>query len=413
VAGTARPESASSPHPRRAFRRVAFALAVTAFAAAVPTPLYPLYQAQLQFPSAVLGLVFGAYTPGVLATLFLLAPQGERFGRNRLLLLGMALVAVASVVFAVAPNVATLALARLVSGLAVGATTSVATAAMSDLEPNHDQHHVARVAVAANFGAYAVGVLASGVLVEFAPNPLRVVYLLPLAAALIGAVAIRTVPETASALGTRSRWRAPAFDVPAPARRSCWVAIGGIVACYSIYGLFGALVPSYVRAGLGITSSAATAAIVAVMFGGAAATQLFTSQTRDRRALLVGFPALIVALVALVLILPADATALLILVAAGLGVSVGLTFMGSVTLVDRIAGESERGGVLAGFYLAGYLALAIPTLGVAAAAETIGLVPAAVVFGSTLAVAVAALFVETYRTPTPPGGGGRPRRRAG
>ncbi|MCI4321652.1 MAG: MFS transporter [Thermoplasmata archaeon] len=412
AAGRVRPPARTAPgpesHPRRAFRRTAYVLAVTAFAAAVPTPLYPVYAAQLHFSPAVLGLVFAAYAPGVLVTLIFLAPRAEHLGRNRLLALGMGLVVAASVVFALASNVGALALARVVSGLAVGTTTSVATAAMSDLEPDGDQHHVARVAVAANFGGVAVGVLGSGLLAQLAPSPLQLVYLLPVVAAVIGAVAIRTIPETATDLGTGTPWRAPAVRVPPGIRRTFWVAVGGIVACYAIYGLFGALVPSYVRIGLGIPSPAVAAAIVALMFGSAAATQLLTAQTRDRRALLLGFPGLLVSLVALVLLLRAEAIAPLLLVVAALGVSVGLTFMGSVTLVDRIALDAQRGGVFAGFYTAGYLALAIPTLAIAAASESIGLGTAAAVFGSLLAVVVAALYVETYRTPTPAGGGGRP-----
>jgi MFS family permease len=73
--------------PRRAFRWTAYVLAVTAFAAAIPTPLYPIYEHQFQFSSGTLGLMFAAYTPGVFLTLFFVAPQAERVGRKKLLYL--------------------------------------------------------------------------------------------------------------------------------------------------------------------------------------------------------------------------------------------------------------------------------------------------------------------------------------
>ena len=57
----------------------------------------------------------------------------------------------AAISFESATDVLWLALARFIAGFVLGATTSVATAAMSDLEPYRDQHHVV-VAVAANFG---------------------------------------------------------------------------------------------------------------------------------------------------------------------------------------------------------------------------------------------------------------------
>ena len=395
--------------PRGAFRWTAYVLAVTAFAAAIPTPLYPVYERQFHFSSGVLGLMFAAYTPGVFLTLFFVAPQAERIGRKNLLYLGMAFTILGAVAFAFAPNVLGLALGRFVSGLAVGATTSVATAAMSDLEPRRDEHHVARVAVAANFGAFAIGVTLSGLLVSYAPRPTELVFLLPVIAAVIGLLAVGVTPETAAALGSpRSTWM-QRISVPAAVRRPFWVAVGGIAACYSIYGLFAALVPSYVRTVLRIASPLSAGGIVAVMFGTAALVQLATSQIRDRRALLVGFPVLLGALAAFVLILPLASWLLLLLVATALGAAVGLTFMGSATLSDRIASEEQRDEILAGYYLGGYLALAVPTIGVAETSDRIGLSNAGLVFGIVLAVAVAVLYWRCYRTPTPPGGGGQPR----
>jgi MFS family permease len=397
--------------PRGAFRWTAYVLAVTSFSAAVPTPLYPLYAMKFQFSSTILGLVFGAYTPGVLLTLLLVAPQAERLGRRNLLAVGMVLAALGAIVFAFAPGVPWLALARFLSGMAVGATTSVATAAMSDLEPNHDPHHVARVAVAANFGGFAVGALSSGLLVQYGPWTTQLVYILPLLACAVGMLAVRATPETAAEFGTERRFHVDSITIPPAVRLPFLVSVGGIAACYSIYGLFAALGPSYVRTVLGIPNAAAAGGVVALMFGFAALVQLATSQVRDRRALLLGFPLLLTGLLALVAILFVSSGELLVLVAAALGASVGLTYMGSVTLVDRVAPEAARGQILAAFYSAGYLAVAVPTLGVATASERVGLATAGILFGSILAATVAVLWGATSRTPTPPGGGGRPRER--
>ncbi len=394
---------------RGPFRWTAFVLAVTAFGAAIPTPLYPVYEHHFQFTAGVLGLVFAAYSPGVLLTLFFVAPRAEEIGRKRLLSLGMGLTALGALIFAVAPGVAWLALGRFLSGLAVGATTSVATAAMSDLEPNHDPHHVARVAVAANFGGFAIGVALSGLFVQYGPLPTEFVYLLPILAAAAGLLAIRATPETAPEMGARTPYRIQRISVLPEVRRPFWVAAGGIAACYSIYGFFAALVPSYVRTVLSDPHASAVGAVVALMFGMAALTQLATAQIRDRRALLAGFPLMLVTLVALVVIFPLADWTWLVGVTALLGVAVGLTFMGSITLIDRVTSEDQRGETLAGFYAVGYLALAIPTIGIAEASVQLGLTNAAVLFGAVLAGTVACLYVGIYRTPTPPGGGGRPR----
>ncbi|MCI4373726.1 MAG: hypothetical protein L3K02_08835, partial [Thermoplasmata archaeon] len=87
----------------------------------------------------------------------------------------------------------------------------------------------------------------------------------------------------------------------------------------------------------------------------------------------------------------------------------GLTYMGSVTLIDRLAPEAERDDLLAAFYLTGYLAVSVPTIGVAEATQWIGFTDAGIAFAILLGVVITFLAFRTYETPTPPGGGGRVR----
>jgi MFS family permease len=398
--GDARPSRSRGP-----FRRIAFVLAVNALGAGVPTPLYAVYEQQMGFGSGTLGLIFAAYALGVVLAMFFIAPLADAIGPNRILYLGMVLTALGGVVFLVASSPGVLAVARVVSGLSVGATTSTATAAMTVLEPYQDKHHVARVAVAANFGGVAIGILASGLLVEYAPLPTRLVYLVLIAASAVGIAAIALTKDPVE--HRSGRLRVPRIQVPPDRRGPFWISAGGIAACYSIYGLFGALTPTVVRQVLQLTNAAVVATFVAVMFGAAALIQLALAEIRDRRALLLGLPMILAALVPVELALVTASAALLLAGAALLGVGVGLAFMGAVTLIDRVAPDEKRAEILSGFYLAGYLALSVPTIGVAFRSQSVGIRAAGIEFGLVLAVVVAVLALVTWRTPTPPGGGGR------
>ncbi|MFZ1023406.1 MAG: MFS transporter [Thermoplasmata archaeon] len=394
---------------RRPFRLVAYVLAVTAFGAGLPTPLYTLYQQRFHFGSGILGVIFGAYAIGVILTMFFVAPLSDTIGRKPLLYAGMVLSAVSAILFIFSTGVVWLAAARVVSGLAVGATTSTATACMTMLEPNGDKHHVARVSVAANFGGVASGVLISGFLVQYAPAPTDLVFLLLIVASALGIVAIAVTPEKVARNADRKKFRIQRIHVPATIRRPFWVAVGGLTACYSIYGLYAALAPGFLRADLLVQSPLETGILIAVMFGSAATIQLALAQVRDRRALLFGFPLIIGGLVLTLFSLTLASGVLWVLGAGLLGVGVGFAFMGATTLVDRVAPDPIRGDVLSGFYVSGYLALAVPTIGVAVAADQVGLTTAGEVFGVVLVVFLIALFGATWRTPTPPGGEGRPR----
>jgi predicted MFS family arabinose efflux permease len=397
--------------PRRPFRLVAYVLAVTALGAGLPTPLYSLYQQRFHFNAGILGVVFGAYAVGVILTMFFVAPLSDTIGRKPLLYAGMVLTALSAILFIFSTGVVWLAAARVVSGLAVGATTSTATAAMTTLEPNADEHHVARVCVAANFGGVASGVLLGGFLVQYAPAPTDLVFLLLIVASALGFLAIAFTPETVVPQTDARKFRIQRVRVPAEIQRPFWVAVGGLTACYSIYGLYAALAPGFLRADLFVQNSFETGILIAVMFGSAAAIQLALAQVRDRRALLFGFP-LIVGGLALTILSLIGASGVLWLLGAGvLGVGVGFAFMGATTLVDRVSPKAIRGDVLSGFYVSGYLALAVPTIGVAIASDRVGLNTAGIVFGVALTVFVLALYGATWRTATPPGGEGRPRLR--
>jgi MFS family permease len=400
---------AASPTTHRSrwpFRLAAIVLAVTAFAAGLPTPIYPLYEHEFGFGSSTLALVFAAYTAGVVTTLFLVAPLSDRLGRKPVLRIGMLFTAASALAFLFANGAPLLALARVLSGLAVGATTSTATAAMASLEPRGDQHHVARVSVAANFGGVAVGVLLSGLLIEYGPLPTKLVFLLLLTASALGFALLEWVPETVTIAKRKDRASVRRLAIPTNIDRAFWVSVGGLAACYSLYGLFAALAPSLLHTGLAVSNSAVVGLVVASLFGFAAIIQLFLGQLRDRDALLLGLPVLLGGLVLLVVALGATSLPLLALAAAILGLGVGSTFMGSVTLIDRIAPEASRGEILAAFYLVGYLALAVPTIGVAELSLSLGLRLAGAVFGAALAAALGLLYLLTRRTPTPAGGGG-------
>ncbi len=394
---------------RRPFRLAAYALGVTAFGAGAPTPLYAVYEARYHFNSGVLAAVFAAYTIGVLVTMLLVAPLSDVIGYKPVLFVGMGLTALSGVAFVLASGVLGLALARVISGLAVGATTSTATASMAALEPRHDQHHVARVSVAANFGGVASGICVSGLLAQYGPAPTELVFLVLIGASLAGLLAVQYIPEMIERPTSGGRMRVQRLSVPREIRLPFGVAAGALAACYSIYGYFGAIAPTFLRVSLAIENKAGSAGVIALMFGLAAIVQLGLGQVRDRRALLTGLPLILLATVVVTTALALRSLALFALGAAILGLGVGTAYMGGTTLVDRVAPVARRGEILSAYFVVGYLALAIPTIGLGATIVEFGLLPTAVAFGSALALLVATLYLVTRRTPTPPGGEGRPR----
>jgi MFS family permease len=89
-------------------------------ASAAPTPMYALYAKQWGFSALATTVVFGVYALAVLAGLLTFGRVSDHIGRRPVLLAGLAVQAVATVLFITAGGLGTLLLARVVQGLATG-----------------------------------------------------------------------------------------------------------------------------------------------------------------------------------------------------------------------------------------------------------------------------------------------------
>ena len=174
---------------RAAFWGVAFAfLALTTFATA-PSALYGLYAKQDHLAPITLTVVYAVYAVGVVASLLFAGHLSDAHGRRIVLIPGLLVAAVASVVFLVWTSLAGLLVARLLTGVALGASVATATAYIADLDAA-DGVPSARsgiVATIANVGGLAIGPLLAGALAQYVPGGLSLTFVV-LLTALISAV---------------------------------------------------------------------------------------------------------------------------------------------------------------------------------------------------------------------------------
>src|SRR5439155_8245328 len=123
----------------------------------LPTPLYAVYRQLYGFSGTVLTLIFATYSVVLIVSLLIFGQLSDRIGRRRVIAAGMLAAGVALILYALASSPAWLFAARAVQGLAVGAVTGTATAALVELEPNDDHARAARAATVAQTGGAAAG----------------------------------------------------------------------------------------------------------------------------------------------------------------------------------------------------------------------------------------------------------------
>ncbi|MFF0488659.1 MFS transporter [Nocardia sp. NPDC004068] len=351
-------------------------------ASSAPTPLYRVYQARWAFSSGMLTVIFGVYAVCLLLALLTVGSLSDHVGRRPVILAAIGLDVVAMVVFSTADGVPLLIAARMVQGLATGAATGALAAAILDAERPHGPlvNSVAPVA------GLAVGALGSAALVQFLPWPRHTVYLVLIVLFAIEAIGTILVPETSPRMpGARQALR-PRVGVPAPARTAFAATALLDIAAWALSGFYLSLGPSLVRAVTGSASILLGGLLVFTLAGvGAAAIWLLRGVAADR-VMRAAAAALAIGIAVTVAAIQSGSPTLLFTGTVIAGIGFGASFQGITRTVFPLAPPTERGKLVAAFYVLSYLAFCIPAVTAGVVATHVSLTTTATCYAVLLIV---------------------------
>ncbi|SHK14900.1 Predicted arabinose efflux permease, MFS family [Pseudonocardia thermophila] len=377
----------------RGFWIVAFTFAVTMAFSAVPAPLYVLYQAEQGFGPFTTTIIFAVYAVGVLASLFLAGHVSDWVGRRRILVPAVLVNILAGLIFLEWTSVPALLVARFVSGVSVGMLTATATAHLAELHmaarPGSGRTRVDVVATAANLGGIGVGALVAGVLAQYVTAPLHVPYLVFQVLLVIAALGLTLVPETVEPW--RMEYRPQKVTVPREGRGRYFAASAAVLVYFAVFGLFTSLSPAFLAGVLHQDSHALAGGATFVVFAGAALAQILLSRSPARHQASFGLTALVLGLVLVTVAVQLPDLPLFLIggVIAGSGAGAGFkTAMGIVLSVSR---PQARGEALAGLFLAAYVGLSVPVLGLGLAVQLVPVQAALIGFTAVLLVILAVI----------------------
>jgi MFS family permease len=381
-----------------AFAAVAAVIGLALFASATPSPLYGVYEARWHFSTPTLTLVYAVYAIGVLAALLLVGGLSDDVGRRPVLLWSLALLLVAMGLFAVARSLAWLFAARALQGVSTGAVLGAAGAALLELHPRADNRQASLVNGSVSNAGIGAGALVSALAVQFLPHPrvLPFVLVIVLTAALI--VALRRLPEPV-ARRSRPRLRPRRPRIPAQTRGPFLLAALGVLASWSIGGVYLALGPQLASALMHTHGQLAGGVAVFALAAPAGLSQFVGRRWADRTLTAGGALALALGMALAAVSVSASSAALFLAASAVTGFGFGLAFMGALHHLSEAIPEDRRGEVMSAFYVVAYLALSLPAIAAGFAAPTLGLgdtfqLFAAAVIVLALAVAAGGLRIE-------------------
>jgi MFS family permease len=366
-------------------------LMLGAFATA-PSALYGLYAQQQGLSGLTLTIVYAIYAGGIIVSLVLAGHLSDVYGRRALLIPGLAIAAVAAVVFIIWQSLPGLIVARVLTGVALGLSAATATAYIADLDSvdGEPTRRAGIVATIANVGGLAVGPLIAGVLAQYTADGLTLPYVL-LLVALVGSVAlVAWSPEGREPVDPRPAYRPQRLRLPTHARAQFIGAATGALLVFAFFGLFAGLAGQLLAGPLHHPSAALTGLAIFVNFGTGVVVQTTTTHWPARRLIVAGIVPTLVGLIVLVVSAWTASLALFFIAAVVGGAGGGAIFRGSLVLAVSTANPAERAGALATFFTAGYVGVSLPVIGLGVALQYVSPNVALLIFALIVGVGILA-----------------------
>lgn len=375
-----------------AFPLLAYAFAAIMLGTTIPTPMYALYAEQMDFSMVTTTVIYAAYAGGVLFALLVFGRWSDVIGRRPLLLGGVAAALISAGVFLAADSVPLLLVGRVFSGLSAGVFTGTATAAVIEAAPPHWRTRAAAVATVANVGGLGAGPMIAGVLVEYAPQPLHLSFVVHIALASLAGLAVLLAPETSPRSGRIALQR---LSVPSEVRSVFILAAIAGFAGFAVTGLFAAVAPSFVVDVIGIDNQAVAGLIAGSIFAASSLTQIVTNSMEPQRALAIGCGILVAGMATLAVALQLSSLVGLVAAAVVSGVGQGMSFSRGLAAISERSPAERRAEVNSTYFVIGYVAISLPVIGEGLAAHEWGLRTAGVTFAVMVGILALACLIGT------------------
>lgn len=362
------------------------AIAAVTFSAtsSAPTPLYHFYQQTMALSPLTVTVIFAAYAFAMMAAFLTVARLSDYVGRRPMILAALAINAVALLLFVTAGAAWELILARLVQGVATGIALTTLGATILDTDKANGSLYNSVTA----FVGLMIGSLVAGILVAFAPLPGQLIYLVLLAATLAEAAVLLFAPETTTGRAGALKVLVPHVSVPKAALGPLLKLLPLNIAGWALGGFYLSLMPTLVTIATGATSLFIGAAVVSALMLTASISVFAFRKLQPERMLLLSMLGLIVGIAVTLGAVYLSSAPLMILGTIIAGVGFGNAYSGNLRTLLPLAGEHERAGLLAAYFVESYLSFAIPAIIAGLVAPTLGLVTTTYIYGAVLIVLI-------------------------
>src|ERR1700712_3475183 len=164
-------------------------------AAAAPSPLFVIYQAEWHFDSWLLSFAFAVYAFALLLALLVIGSLSDHLGRRPVIIGAIVLQIVAMTCLLLAPDIGVVLIGRVLQGVATGAATGAMSAALTELAPAARKSLGTVIGGLVPAAGLAIGALATGIVVQTTMMPIVVIFIALDLVFVVGLVFVALSPE--------------------------------------------------------------------------------------------------------------------------------------------------------------------------------------------------------------------------
>jgi MFS family permease len=352
-----------------------------------PTPLYVYWKARIGFSSGTLTVIFAAYIAGLVLALLIAGRAADRYGRQRVVVPGIVTALASAALFIAASSVATLVIARFLTGLSVGVMVSAGMAAVVDLGGEHRRQASSTLASIAMVSGAGLGPLLAGVIYQATPGPVPWVFSINIALLALALISYPGLPlHRPSRASVGMLWpKLPA--VPSQNRTDVASGIGVFAPGLTATSFVLSLGPSLLVLVARTTSPLLAGGAACIMFLAATVSQLALTRLGVRRLFAAGAASTVAAMLAVILTVVTASPVLFVCAAILAGCGQGLGQLGGLRLIAHHVPDARRAEANAVLNIGAYLPAAVLTVAtgytVAATGMSAAAVSLAVLLGSS------------------------------
>jgi MFS family permease len=340
-----------------------YAFMIVMMGTTLPTPLYPIYSDAFHLSPLMITIIYAVYALGVIGGLLVFGQLSDRIGRRYVLIPGIILSVLSAVVFLSATNVGLLLLGRVISGLSAGLFTSTATATIVNLAPDNKKNQASTIASSVNMLGLGFGPLLCGVLAQYLPYALHLVFIVDIVLLIPAFIGIWLMPEPIQNKQS-FQIKVQKLSVPSNIRGTFIYAVIPVFVGFSMLGLFTAISPNFLGEILNIQNKAIIGVTVFLVFCASTVGQLLFKEKSDYNVLMLGSATLIVGVILVGISLPLGSYVLLLIGAIVSGFGQAFSFRAGLSTVNTVSPSDKQGEITSAFFTIAYVAISIPVVGV-------------------------------------------------